>query len=339
MIKVGFDISQTAFWGGVATYTKNLANELAKSKALEMVFMYSSLRSSYHGNLLNVKSYPLPPKLSQWLFNEFRKVPVEWFVGEMDVFHSSDWIQPSTRAKKVTTYHDVVPIKYPQWSNPEIIRVHKRRLKIVEAEIDMVIAVSEATKQDLLEVSKIPQDKIRVVYEGVADYFKPQPEAEIEKFKKKYNLPKEFVLAIGGVGERRNLERVKEAAKGYNLVITGQSLPLISDLDMPLLYAASKALLYPSLYEGFGLPILEAIASGTPVITSNVSSMPEIASNTAILCNPYKTEDITQALRSVMEDESLRKELKLKGFTRAKKFSWQKCAEETVEVYQSLEKT
>lgn len=331
-ILVGMDISQLAHSGGVSTYTENLTGELSKISDLEMVYFYSSLRKPYKGPLKNVKKFKLPPTLFEMLFNRWRNVSIEKFLGPMDIFHSSDWTQPKSKAKKITTYHDLVPIKYPQWSHPSIVSVHKRRLKLVEKEIDCVIAVSESTKKDLMEISNIPEEKIVVIYEGVGVEFKPQKNLEL--FRKKMNLPEQFILAMGGIGERKNLNRIKEAAKGYNLVISGDIN--ISDEDLPLLYASAAVLLYPSLYEGFGLPILEAMSCGIPVITSNVSSMPEVGGDGAIYVDPENLEDIKDKIKLVMEDQDLRKDLIKKGFIQAKKFSWQKAATETAEVYREL---
>lgn len=338
MIKVGFDISQIAHGGGVATYTQNLAEALQDLPDLEMVYFYSSLRKPYRGGLKNVKKYRLPPTLFEMLFNKWRNVPIEKFIGPMDVFHSSDWTQPPSKAKKVTTYHDVVPIKYPQWSHPKIAAVHKRRLWLVEKEVDMVICVSKSTMEDLLAVSRIPKERIVVIYEAAGEEFKPKPEKEIEKFRKKYNLPVEFILTISGIGERRNLKRVREASKDYNLIVAGEDTPLLAYEELSLLYNAAKVLLYPSLYEGFGLPILEAMSCGTPVITSNLSSMPEVGGDAAIYVDPLDTDDIRNNLKNVMEDRKLRDELIKKGFEQAKKFSWKKCANETAQVYRRLVK-
>ncbi len=337
-MKVGFDISQLAFQGGVVTYTKNLAEELVKMSELEMIFFYSSMRVPYNGTLKNVKCFHLPSTALEIIFNKFRQIPMEKFIGPVDIFHSSDWIQPKTKAKKITTYHDVVPLKYPTWSHPKIVSVHKKRLELVEKEIDMVIAVSEATKKDLLEISKIPEDKITVIYEGVDKRFKPQNKKDIEDFRKKYNLPEEFILAIGGIGERRNLKKIKESSVDYNLIITGETIPWIKDKELPLLYSSAKVLLYPSLYEGFGLPILEAMACGTPVITSNVSSMPEVGGEAALYVDPEDGKEITTRVREVMESKETRENMIKKGFIQAKKFSWQKCAKETMNVYQKLVK-
>lgn len=338
MIKVGFDLSQLAHNGGVATYTRNLSSNLRQIPDLEMVYFYSSLRKPFKEKSKDVKSYRLPPALFEILFNRWRNVGIEKFIGPVDVFHSSDWTQPPSKAKKVTTYHDLVPLKYPSWSHPKIVEVHKRKLRLVEKEIDMVICVSEATKKDLLEVSKIPQDKITVIYEGPTADFKPQAQYKIAAFKKKYNLPQIYVLAIGGVGERKNLERIKQAAQGYNLVVAGQTIPWLSDAELELLYSGAQVLLYCSLYEGFGLPILDAFCCGCPVITSNVSSMPEVAGEAALFVDPMNISDIRQKLELLLGDETLRLELSQKGFNQVKKFSWKKCAEQTYTVYKELVK-
>lgn len=335
-MKVGLDISQIVHPGGVASYTKNLAENLQKEDDLEMVFFFSALRKSYHGGLRNVKKFRLPPSLFEVLFNRIRNVGIEKFIGPVDIFHSSDWVQPPSKAKKVTTYHDVIPLKFPKWSNPKIVDVHKRRLKIVEKEIDKVIAVSESTKKDLLEVSSLRPEQIEVIYEGVAENFKPASEKDKTGFLKKYKLPDKFVLAIGGVGARKNLEKTKQACKGYDLIVTGETLPFIPDEEMPLLYSSARVLLYPTLYEGFGLPVLEAMACGTPVVTSYNSSIPEVAGKAALFADPENADDIQKKLKQAFSDDDWRKSLIKEGLEQSAKFTWEKCAKETEEVYRSL---
>src|SRR3990167_2331417 len=325
-IRIGMDISQLAHTGGVATYTRNLAEQLQKLQDLEMIFFYSSLRKPYKGELKNVKKYRLPPTLFEMLFNRWRNVGIEKFIGSVDIFHSSDWTQPPSKAKKITTYHDVVPLKYPQWSHPKIVSVHKRRLWWVEREIDCVIAVSEATKKDLLEVSNIPEEKIVVIYEGPTGNFKPQPEERLRNFKKKYGLPEKCIGRSGGIGERRNLNRIKEASRDYNLVIAGVTLPWLGTDELELFYGSAQVLLYPSLYEGFGLPILDSFACGVPVITSSVSSMPEVGGDAAVYVDPLDIEDIKKKLKTVMGDKKMKEVLIKKGFERIKCFSWEKTA-------------
>ncbi len=334
-MKVGLDISQIIHPGGVANYTKNLARELQKNRDLDMVFFFSAFRQSYRGGLKNVKKFKLPPSLFEVLFNRIRNVPIEKFIGSVDIFHSSDWVQPPSKAKRVTTYHDAIALKYPHWSHPKIVAVNKRRIKLVESEIDKVIAVSNSTKEDLLEVSNLKPSQIEVIYEGVSDNFKPATESEKKIFKSKYKLPENFVLAIGGIGERKNLKRISEACKDLNLVISFKDLQVSED-ELPLLYSSADALVYTTLYEGFGLPILEAFACGTPVITSNISSMPEIAGDAALLVNPESTADIRKKVEEILNDKSIKEELIKKGSRRAKEFTWDKTAAKTFELYKGL---
>ena len=335
-IKVGMDISQLAHLGGVATYTNNISISLEKISDLDMAFFYSSFRKPYKGKLKNVKKYKLPPTLFELFFNRVRNISIEKFLGPLDVFHSSDWTQPKSKAKKVTTYHDVVPLKYPQWSDPQIIKVHKRRLQLVEMEIDMVIAVSESTKKDLLQISKIPEEKIKVIYEAPTADFSKYTQKQINEFKSKYNLPDKFILAIGGIGERRNLNRIKQAWKDYNLVITGETIPWIEDEELGLLYQSADVLAYCSFYEGFGLPILDAMCCGLPVITSNISSMPEVGGSAALYVDPLDLNDIKESIKNLMEDKDLRESMIKKGYAQASKFSWEKTANDTTEVYREL---
>lgn len=335
-LRIGFDISQLAHQGGVLTYTQKLAEGLQENKEIETVFFYSSLRKPYKGNLKAVKKFKLPPSLFELLFNKLRNVSIEKFLGPIDVYHSSDWVQPPSKSKRVTTYHDLVPLLHPEWTVSKIVDVHKRRLQLVEKEIDIVIAVSEATKKDLLKVSSIPLDKIVVIYEGVGDTFKIQSPKDIKMFRKKYQLPEEFVLALGGIGERKNIKRLKIACKDVPLIVSGEDIERVSDEELPLLYASARLLAYPSLYEGFGLPILEAQACGVPVVTSDVSSMPEIGGQGAAYVDPLDIEDIKKTIRKVFYDNEVRKNLIKEGLKNVKQFTWEKTVEQTIEVYKSL---
>ncbi len=335
-LRIGFDISQLAHQGGVSTYTQKLAEGLQEKKEIETVFFYSSLRKPYKGNLKAVKKFKLPPSLFELLFNKLRNVSIEKFLGPIDVYHSSDWVQPPSKSKRVTTYHDLVPLLHPEWTVSKIVDVHKRRLQLVEKEIDIVIAVSEATKKDLLKVSSIPSDKIVVIYEGVGDTFKIQSPKDIKMFRKKYQLPEEFVLALGGIGERKNIKRLKIACKDVPLIVSGEDIERVSDEELPLLYASARLLAYPSLYEGFGLPILEAQACGVPVVTSDVSSMPEIGGQGAAYVDPLDIEDIKKTIRKVFYDNEVRKNLIKEGLKNVKQFTWEKTVEQTIEVYKSL---
>jgi len=217
----------------------------------------------------------------------------------------------------------------------------------------MFIATSQNTKKDLIDRFNISPEKIEVIYEGVSDRFKPGKQ-------KKQN----FVLAVSTLEPRKNFVRIIQSyinlrekfSAAEDLIIVGKkgwhfkeilNIPpeyeshidftgYVSENKLIELYQTAKIFVYPSLYEGFGLPVLEAMACGCPVITSNVSSLPEVAGDAAILVDPYNTDALTDAMHKVLTNENLRERLAVMGLERAKKFSWERCARETLNVFNTL---
>ncbi|MEO0093415.1 MAG: glycosyltransferase [candidate division WOR-3 bacterium] len=263
--------------------------------------------------------------------------------------------------KTVTVIHDMIPFhrsitKYTPLRSFYIQTMTKWAVK----RSDTVIAVSENTKREIVRFCSVPQSKIFVALEGVSpQYHKIDSESELKKIRAKYNLPDRFILFVGTQEPGKNLPRLIEAffvAKKINsiphkLVIVGaygwgkklgKTLPAsiantflsnevffpgyIQEEDLPLIYNQSELFVFPSLYEGFGLPVLEAMACGVPVICSNLSSLPEIAGDAAILVNPYNTSEIADAIVKVLNDNTLQAEMIRKGFAQVKKFNWQQCA-------------
>lgn len=320
-MKVGIDISQIAFPGtGVATYTENLIKSLPKG---DYSFFGASLRRWRPG------FWPIPPTVLDYLWNRLHVFPVENFIGPVDVFHSSDWTQPPTKAKKVTTIHDLVVYKYPQWTHPQIVATQKRRLEWVKKECDLIIAVSQATRNDIVEFLKIPAEKIRVIYEAASSVYKPTK-----------GTIQNYILGMGTPNSRKNIERLITAFNSLSLkdmelkIIGPTGLGLVFPEELAKLYSNASVFVYPSLYEGFGLPVLEAMSCGCPVITSNISSLPEVGGDAAVYVNPLSVDDIAEKIKFVLKSQ--RTKLAQKGFAQAKKFSWEKTARQTAEVYASF---
>ncbi|MFZ5366153.1 MAG: glycosyltransferase family 4 protein [Patescibacteria group bacterium] len=367
-MKIGIDISQLAFPGtGVASYTENLVENLLKlDRGNEYVLFFSSLRAKIQNSKLKIKNdnskfkiFKFPPLLLEFLWNRLHLVPIETFTGKLDIFHSSDWLEPPARCPKVTTIHDLAIFKYPETFVPrgghDIVSNLKRKLEWVKKESKLIIAVSESTKKDIVEILGIPEERIRVIYEACNTEFTERAKENTEKVKRKYGIEGDYILAVGTLEPRKNLKRVIEAfslltgSVPVTLVIAGKFgwgteisndkfqmtniklLGYVPKEDLPALYAGAQVFVYPSLYEGFGLPILEAMACGCPVVTSNVSSMPEVAGEAAILVDPLNVEDITLGIIKALKN---RKELIRKGLKRSVKFSWEKTAQETLRVYQ-----
>jgi len=369
-MKIGLDISQIVYGTGVSVYTKNLMEALLKiDKENEYVLFFSSLRQrlTQISNLktqnqnLNLKTFRIPPTLLEILWNKFHIWPVENFIDKVDVFHSSDWTQPPTKAAKVTTIHDFGFIKYPEVSHPKIKAVMTRRFKWIKREVDLIIAVSQATKKDIVEILGIPEEKIRVIYEAVSEDIKQIKDPKIiKKVKKKYGLKGNYLLSVATLEPRKNLKRIIEAHKilmsqypeiflvvvgkaGWdeeisqlakkqlsNIIFTGY---VNREVELSALYSGATCFVFPSLYEGFGLPILEAMKCGCPVVTSNVSSMPEVAGEAGILVDPLNVKNIAEGINQAIEN---RQELIKKGFAQVKKFSWEKTARETLKVYKEV---
>ncbi len=344
-MKIGIDISQIVYAGtGVATYTRNLVTSLlAIDKKNEYILFGSTLRRQKDLKKFTKNVWPLPPTFLDILWNRLHVLPIETFIGKLDVFHSSDWTQPPTKAKKVSTIHDLIVYKYPESSHPQIIATQKRRLNWVKKECDLIIVDSLSTKKDCQEILGIQESRLRVIYPAVSEGFKPQSNAKVSAILRKYNLRPDYILAVGTREPRKNLQRVVAAAQKTNshLVIAGkfgwgedikgaQPLGYVPQEDLPALYCGAKCLVYPSLYEGFGIPVLEALACGCPVVTSKTGSLLEVAGDAAFYVNPESVEDIVEKLEVV--DQSLVK----KGLVQAKKFSWEKTAKETLRVYEEV---
>ena len=339
-MRIAIDVSQIIYPGGVSVYTKNLVENLLKiDRENEYVLFFASLRRKMQNAKLKIKNcnakckikeFRFPPTFLDILWNKFHILPIERLIEEIDVFHTSDWIEPPANCPKITTIHDLTALLFPQEVHPKIAAVHKRKLAWVKKESDLIIAVSESTKKDIIRFLGIPEEKIKVIYEAVDERFKPQSQERIDKIKNKYDIEGDYLLCFTGPA-RKNIERVKKACSGRQIFIVGK--PYVSIEDLPSLYSGALCLVYPSLYEGFGLPILEAMACGCPVVTANVSSMPEVAGNAGVLVNPESVEDITKGIKKALEN---REDFVKKGFKQAEKFSWEKTAQETLKVYKSL---
>lgn len=349
-MKIAIDISQIVFEGtGTGNYTRNLVKHLLRlnhsTKKHQYILFGTSLRKKAlldsfalelrkEGLLFKDSFWMLPPTFTSAVWNKIHHMKIERLIGKIDVFHSSDWTEPPSRAKKVTTIHDLVVYKYPDSSHPEIVANQIKKLNLVKKETAAIIAVSHSTKADIEEILKIPSEKITVVYEGVGENFK--------NYTDKKTNGKKYILGMGGVGNRKNTDAVSEAftmlkRKDLDLKIIGKNLSFVPEKDLPALYKNAEMFVFPSLYEGFGLPVLEAMAVGTPVITSNTGSLPEVGGKAALYANPESTTEITVKMAEVLSWSSRTRTKAVKaGQTQAAKFSWEKCAKETLSVYESL---
>lgn len=268
---------------------------------------------------------------------------------------------PLMVTKQVLTVHDLVPIDHPEFLNPRFAAWYQFLLPKLVHRVQRIIAISEFTKQRLINVFNVPEERICVIWNGVDERFCPQPEDRISSAIKRLGIPTyHYFVALGSLEPRKNLKRLLDAwthivedlpddiwlvlagAKGKSMVFEGVPLdPLpprvhltghVPDELLPALYAGAIAAPYLSVYEGFGLPPLEAMACGTPTFTGNRTALPEVVGNAAMTVDPYDVEAIAQGLYRLAKDENLRQRLRLDGLKQSSHFSWKNTAEKTWQV-------
>ncbi|OGK14008.1 hypothetical protein A2859_00260 [Candidatus Roizmanbacteria bacterium RIFCSPHIGHO2_01_FULL_37_16b] len=361
-MKIGIDISQIVYEGtGVSRFTHGLVSAILNyDKENEWVFFFSSLRRILDLNLEKkiiekghkLVKWKLPPTALAFLFNDLHKfskylISSFYLLTSLDWFITSDWTEPPLPVKKATIVHDLVYLRYPETVDNKIVSTQKKRLSWVKKESEIVFADSYTTKKDLMDLLKVDSRKIIVNYPGI-DVKKPTLE-QINITLKKYNLKKPFILAVGKSEPRKNFRRLIEAFSKRNdhnleLVIVGpmgwdeknikyqsaswrtniKYLGLVSDTELFSLYSSCLFFVCPSIWEGFGYPVVEAMRLGVPLATSNTSSLSEITKDAAILFNPFNVNDIYKSMVALINDKNLRINLAKKGLEKSRIFTWKK---------------
>ena len=285
----------------------------------------------------------------------------------LDLVHDPLGVAPLMLAGsgRVTTIHDVVPYTCPETSAQLDRLIYHFWLPIIVRRIDAIITASQQSKADIVKHLAIAEEKVTIIPLAAGRRYRPMPDNEIYPTLARYGLDFPYILYVGSLTPRKNLPRLLEAywqlrqwSAERHLVIVGarksRSSPVFTTVqqlglrevvhftgfaeeeDLPSLYNGADLFVFPSLYEGFGLPVLEAMACGTPVVTSNTTSLPEVAGDAALLVDPYNVEGIAAAMRCVLEDQHLARVLRARGLARAAEFSWERTARETVKVYQKV---
>lgn len=286
----------------------------------------------------------------------------------VDIIHDLSGVTPMffgwQRTKRVVTIHDVIPWRYPHTSTRLDRLIYRHYLPHVLPRIDAVATVSECSQSDITHFFRVSPEKVHTTPEGVARYFVPANADTVERVKQLYQINQPYLLCVGALQPRKNLPMVLEAFARiqaeipHQLVIVGSRnhpTSLISetierlklhdrvlftgympDEDLPALYTGAHAFVFPSLYEGFGLPVLEAMACGTPVITSNTSSLPEVAGDAALLVSPDNCDELVHALRRLITDTDLHSGLRKRGMAHVANFTWERTARETLRIYHQV---
>ena len=312
---------------------------------------------------------PLTDRETAFLWQRLRApIPVELWLGRLDLFHSPDFVLPATRARrKVLTVHDLTFLRVPDCAHPVLRDYLARVVPRSVARADLVLADSASTGRDVVELLRYPAERVRVVYPGVEPCFRPvHDEAALARVRARYGLEHPYILGVSTLEPRKNFAglvrafaRLRERQRlPHVLAIAGGKgwlyepifaqvrecgveeqvlfLGHVADEDLPALYSAAECFAYPSFYEGFGIPVVEAMACGVPVVASRASSVPEAAGEAALLIDPHDTESLVDALERALHDQTLRDRLRSAGIEQARRFTWESAGRALLAAYRSL---
>lgn len=352
---IGIDISQIVYQGtGVARFTQGLIEAICQNETHHQWLFYAfGLRQSIPKDIpdtITKRGFPLiqfpyPPSFLGWLWNTrhtsvlAKALARTTIHNKLDWFITSDWTEPPLTIKKATIVHDVAFRVIPKTVEPTILAMQTQRLVHVANESDIIFADSQSTANDIRHFYPETKNQITVNYPGIS--VQPIKTSIIETVKKKYLITKPFILTVGKIEPRKNIKTLIDAFTKWNqtdfeLLIVGPKgwetisspspdvrlLGYVSDQELRALYSSANTFVYPSLYEGFGFPPLEAMALQCPVAMSNTSSLGEIGQNCALLFNPHSPDEIEKALRFITSDQSLRNHLIQKGKEKSTQLSW-----------------
>jgi glycosyltransferase involved in cell wall biosynthesis len=354
---------------GIGTYVRNLLRHLSRIDSKTEYVLFCRAADCGTAEELGENFRAVPERARTYSLKEQLRIPMDLRREGIDLFHAPHYVLPPlTPCKSVVTIHDCIHLRFPQYLPNRLAYAYARSsLWFATHRSNRVLTVSEASKRDILRYFRVPERKIDVIYNAIDERFgePPTPE-EIERVRDRYQLNAPYVLYAGNIKPHKNLERLIEAfhtlrrgdLEHVKMLIIGDEISkyatlrravhryklhkhvrffgFVPDKTLAVLYRLARAFVFPSLYEGFGLPPLEAMASGTPVITSNLSSLPEVVGDAALLIDPYDADAIADAMRRVLLDSDLREDLRQRGLRRVAEFSWERSVRRVREIYEEV---
>lgn len=301
------------------------------------------------------------------LFYLLNRIPNDfssWTDSRIDLFHTCKLLNPPKRAKLTATVHDMTWWLFPEMHTSANVAFERQFAKKILRRADALVAVSESTRNDAVRILNLPPEKIHVIHHGIAAEFFSARRCDSDEFRAGQGITRPYVLFVGTIEPRKNVSLLLDAYGGlprsitseFDLVVAGPAgwlstktiarlrhsapavryLGYVPQIYLPGLFAGATAFVYPSLYEGFGFPVAEAMAAGAPVITSTVSSLPEITNGAAFLVDPRSESDIRQAIAKVLTSPSVRSKLAEMGRSNARRLSWSECARKSLRFFKSV---
>ena len=355
---------------GIGTYVRNLVGQLARIDHETDYVLLCRRDDEGLATTLGENFRTVAQGAPNYSVREQLMVPLSLGRSGATLFHAPHYVLPPlTPCRAIVTIHDCIHLRFPQYL-PNRLAYGYAWAQIWSAtrRARRVLTVSQASKQDIVRFFDVPETKITVIPNAIDERFRQPPaDADLVRVRERYQLPDRFIMYAGNVKPHKNLERLIEAfvtvrRRGFDdlgLLLTGSEVSRYAMLrravhrhnlhkhvrflgyqtteTLAVLYRLADVFVFPSLYEGFGLSPLEAIASGTPVVASNVSSLPEVLGDAAILVEPLEAESIADGITQVLEDDDLRADLRRKGLARASRFSWEQSVKQVRRIYQEIE--
>ena len=369
-MRFGVDISPlTAGRTGVGNYVfyllKNMLSLATEDEFVGFAATLSSLALDGLDARLKVRHVRLPTRALYAVWRRANLLPIETFAGQVDLFHATNYfVPPARKAKRVVTIHDLSFLIVPQYCSPRIVGPFSSGIAKFARESDAIIVYSESVKNDIISRLDVPESKVSVIYLAVDDAF-DQPAEDADWLDEMYQIRRPYILFVGMLEPRKNVPAILRAFDAvrsdvpHRLVIVGargwmydEIFQLHDELGLgdrvrfigfvpghdklAAFYRNADLFVYPSFYEGFGLPVLEAMKCGCPVVTSKASSIVEIAEDAALLADADDWRALAEQMMRALSDDSLREELSRKGRERAAAFSWKRAAGQTLEVYRKV---
>jgi glycosyltransferase involved in cell wall biosynthesis len=367
-VRIAIDVRKLHDYG-IGTYVRNLLKQLARQDHRNEYVLLSRPSDCGLAAELGENFRAVPEPSRPYSIREQLAVPLDLRREGIDLFHAPHYVLPPLApARSVVTIHDCIHLMFPQYLPNRFAWWYARTsLWAATHRAHRVLTVSETSKRDILRFFDIPPAKIDVIYNGIDELFWTTPnEEEVVRVRERYQLTDPFALYAGNIRPHKNLERVidafyrvrRDGLGDIKLLIIGDEiskyatlrravhryklhkhvrfLGFVPDQTLAVLYRLAAVFVFPSLYEGFGLPPLEAMASGTPVVTSNVSSLPEVSGGAALLVDPYDVDAIASGIRMVLTDGCLRDELRQRGLARAREFSWERSVARIRAIYEEV---
>lgn len=360
-MKIAYDAKRFFNNGsGLGNYSRDLVRIVAENFPQNQYILLNKNRSDRGKNILDLPNVSFAPTSKGKFSRQFKMGKDAQNLGA-DIFHGLSGELPlkwnNKPIKKIVTIHDLIFVRFPEYYSFFDRKIHFWKFKKAAESADLIIAISEQTKQDIIKYLKVPEHKIHVIYQGCHNSFKEFIFPEfLENTKTKFNLPERFILNVGTIEPRKNLINVVKALKDSEipLVVVGKkqknyftkienfltknkvNVQFLENVDMhelAAIYRMADIFIYPSFFEGFGIPVIEALFSGTPVISSNVSCLPEAGGKDSLYVNPKSVDDIKAKIQFLWDNESERKRRREKGLEFVEKFRDEEIAKNLMQVY------